>query len=174
MRTANRTAALILLVAIQAFPTRGLAEPLEVAIFEPTFTDYKLSDRLKKEVLQHYHKGLLAPGTIKPLDRRRRARDLMEHRVFPKRDSTLEEARQTCTTVGWERFLVSSLAGTKKRRVEIVVTYVDLSKGDQGIIEGKRQVRNHLKAIRDGLRRLATEVAKKVGAPPPLTGKKAP
>ncbi len=143
----------------------ALAEPVEAAIFDPVFEKFQLAPKLKKEVLDHFRTYLAKPGTIKPMDRGRRDRDLMENRVFLPSTVGRAEAEEICRKLGWQRFLVARLTGLRNRRIEMVVTYVDLGLGEAGVIEHTKTVPNHLKPLRNGLRDLARKVASEIKPP---------
>lgn len=167
--SAGLVAASVLLAAAPA-----AAEPLEVAIFDPVYEKFQMPPNNTKEVEQHFREWLAKPNTIKPMDRGRRDRDLLDNRVFVPSQVGRAEAEQVCRQVGWQRFLVSRLTGLPNRRIELVVTYVDLSLGDAGVIEEKRTVANHLKPIRNALRELGQKVAaqvKPLAAEPPAAEK---
>ena len=164
MRAVALPSACLLAVSLLLAAAPAAAEPVEVAIFDPVYEKFHMAPKHMKEVEKHFREWLAKPGTIKPMNRERRDKDLLMNRVFLPSEVGRTEADEVCKQLGWQRYLVSRLTG-KNRRIELVVTYVDLALGEAGVIEEKKTVGNHLKPIRNGLRNLAKKVAARVGAP---------
>ena len=156
-----RTALLPVLVGIVLAyaPAAASAQPVQAALFDPGYVHFSLSDKLVKEMKAHFVKGLMGPGTVESLDPEKMRQDRLHSMVMWKSAANAKEAREICTELKWPRFVTIQLTGRKDRRVEIVATFVDLAAGDAGVVEERKVVRNHQKALRKAMLRVGKKLA---------------